>query len=63
MQVSIYARGLEYPYSLAFLPSGELLVTERPGRLRIIRNGVLDPQPLAGGPASRWGGARVLWLM
>jgi glucose/arabinose dehydrogenase len=56
VQVSLYARGLEYPYSLAFLPSGELLVTERPGRLRIIRNGVLDPRPLAGGPASRWGG-------
>ena len=56
VRVSVVARGLEYPYSLAFLPTGELLFTERPGRLRIIRNGVLDPQPIAGGPASRYSG-------
>ncbi len=56
VRVSVVARGLEYPYSLAFLPGGELLVTERPGRLRIIRNGVLDPRPIAGGPASRFAG-------
>jgi glucose/arabinose dehydrogenase len=56
VRVSILTRGLEYPYSMAFLPSGELLVTERPGRLRIIRNGVLDPKPIAGGPPSRWAG-------
>ena len=31
-----------------------MLVTERAGRLRIIRNGVLDPKPIAGGPASYW---------
>jgi glucose/arabinose dehydrogenase len=54
VRVSIVTRGLEYPYSLAFLPSGELLVTERPGRMRIIRNGVLDPKPIPGGPASHW---------
>src|SRR5262249_30393304 len=34
----------------AFLPDGSMLVTERPGRLRIIRNGTLDPQPVAGVP-------------
>jgi aldose sugar dehydrogenase len=56
VRVSIVARGLEYPYSLAFLPGGELLVTERAGRLRIIRNGVLDPKPITGGPASRFAG-------
>lgn len=56
VRVSIVTRGLEYPYSLAFLPGGALLVTERPGRLRIIRNGVLDPRPIAGGPASRFAG-------
>jgi glucose/arabinose dehydrogenase len=54
VRVTILTRGLEYPYSLAFLPSGELLVTERPGRLRIVRNGVLDAKPVSGGPASRW---------
>ena len=56
VRVTVFARGLEYPYSLAFLPGGELLVTERPGRLRIIRNGVLDPKPVAGGPPSRYAG-------
>ncbi len=44
------AKGLSHPWSLAFLPGGEMLVTERDGRLRIIRNGVLDPTPVAGVP-------------
>jgi glucose/arabinose dehydrogenase len=43
-------KGLVTPWALAFLPSGDILVTEKPGRLRIIRNGVLDPQPLGGMP-------------
>src|SRR6476659_7525333 len=50
VRVRVLTRSLEYPYSLAFLPSGELLVTERTGRLRIVRDGVLDPAPVAGGP-------------
>jgi glucose/arabinose dehydrogenase len=41
---------------LAFLPDGSMLVTERVGRLRIIRNGVLDPQPIAGVPVVRAAG-------
>src|SRR5688572_16432930 len=44
------ARGLSHPWSLAFLPDGSMLVTEREGRLRIIRNGVLDPTPVDGVP-------------
>ena len=44
-------RGLSHPWSLAFMPDGSMLVTERPGRLRIVRKGVLDPQPISGVPA------------
>jgi len=43
-------KGLSQPWALAFLPSGDMLITERSGRLRIVRNGVLDPDPIAGMP-------------
>lgn len=42
--------GLEHPWSMAWLPDGTLLITERPGRLRVVRNGTLDPTPIAGVP-------------
>jgi aldose sugar dehydrogenase len=42
--VETIASGLEHPWSLAFLPDGTMLVTERPGRLRLVRDGKLsDP--------------------
>jgi aldose sugar dehydrogenase len=44
-------KGLQRPYALAFLPDGGILITERAGRLRIVRNNVLDPQPISGMPA------------
>jgi glucose/arabinose dehydrogenase len=44
------AEGFERPWSIAFLPGGDMLVTERPGRLRIIRNGMLLPDPVPGVP-------------
>ena len=56
IRVVVVTKALEYPWSAAFLPDGSMLVTERAGRLRIIRKGVLDPKPIAGGPASFWAG-------
>jgi glucose/arabinose dehydrogenase len=44
------AEGLVNPWSIAFLPGGDVLVTERPGRLRIIRDGTLLPVPVEGVP-------------
>jgi aldose sugar dehydrogenase len=43
-------KGLSRPFSLAFLPDGNMLVTERGGSLRLVRNGVVDPRPIAGMP-------------
>ena len=43
--------GLDTPWAIAFLPDGRLLVTERPGRLRIIEKGKLLPEPVRGTPA------------
>ena len=42
--------GLVQPWSIAFLPGGDTLITERPGRLRIVRNGKLLPQAVEGVP-------------
>lgn len=46
VRVELVTGGLVGPWDLAFLPDGNILVTESPGRLRIIRNGKLDPKPL-----------------
>ncbi|HET9217407.1 MAG TPA: PQQ-dependent sugar dehydrogenase [Terriglobia bacterium] len=50
LRVVPVTRGLSHPWSLAFLPDGRMLVTERSGQIRVIRDGVLDPQPLSGVP-------------
>ncbi len=49
-RVVTVAEGLVHPWSIAFLPDGDMLVTERPGRLRVIRDGQLLPDPVAGVP-------------
>ena len=51
VRVNVLTRGLEYPWSLAFLPDGRMLVTERTGRLRYVAaDGTLDPAPITGLP-------------
>jgi glucose/arabinose dehydrogenase len=50
VRLSVVTQGLSHAWALAFLPNGDMLVTERAGRLRIIRDGVLDPEPIAGVP-------------
>jgi glucose/arabinose dehydrogenase len=50
IRVSVVTKGLSHPWSLAFLPGGDMLITERVGRLRLVRNGVLQPEPVTGTP-------------
>ncbi len=45
-RVEVVVKHLEIPWSMAFTPDGRLLVTERPGRVRLIENGKLRPEPL-----------------
>jgi glucose/arabinose dehydrogenase len=60
LRVTLVAKHLEQPWSVAFLPDGSILVTERVGRLRVIRNGTLDSKPVDGVPQVQTGGARGL---
>ncbi len=65
LKVSVVTKGLQNPWNLVFMPDGSMLVTERPGRLRVIRNGVPDPTPVAGLPAigaQRLGGLQDIAL-
>ena len=60
IRVSVVTKGLSHPWSILWLPNGDMLVTERAGRLRIVRNGVLDPEPIAGVPKVQAGGTSGL---
>ena len=60
IKVSVVTKGLSHPWSMAWLPNGDMLITERAGQLRIIRNGVLDPMPIAGVPKVQAGGTSGL---
>src|SRR5687767_15396060 len=53
IRVAKVADGLANPWSLAWLPNGDLLITESLGSLRVLRNGALDPEPIAGVPEVR----------
>ena len=56
LSVETVARGLDRPWGLAFLPDGRMLVTEKPGRLRLVtREGALSP-PVTGVPPVRYSG-------
>ena len=50
IKVTKLAEGLSHPNGLVFLPDGSMLITERAGRLRLFRNGALDPTPVSGVP-------------
>ena len=53
VNVKVVAEGLSRPWSLAFLPDGNMLVTERTGNLRVIKNGKLEEKPVSGLPPIR----------
>ena len=55
-RVTTVVEALQDPWSIAWLPNGDMLVTERPGRLRVVRSGVLQPESIAGVPEVRYGG-------
>ena len=55
-RVETVASGLAHPWGMAFLPGGEMLVSERDGRLRVVRDGKLEPEAISGLPRMMVGG-------
>lgn len=53
IRVSVYVRGLRNPWSMAFVSEDTILVAERAGSIRVIRNGALEPEPVSGAPVAR----------
>jgi glucose/arabinose dehydrogenase len=56
IRVVVVARGMSSPWSMVWLPNGDMLITQRTGQLRRLSNGVLDPAPVAGVPEVVAGG-------
>jgi len=56
LRATPFATGLAYPWGLVFLPDGDMLVTEKPGRLRLVTSGGDVSAPIAGVPAVSYGG-------
>jgi glucose/arabinose dehydrogenase len=50
IRVSVYARGFQNPWSMAFVSDDTILVAQRNGAIKAVRNGVVDPQPVSGMP-------------
>ena len=50
IKVTVITKALDRPFGMAFLPGGNILVSERGGKLRIVRDNVLDAQPISGVP-------------
>jgi glucose/arabinose dehydrogenase len=62
IRVERVVSGLEVPWGIAFLPGGDLLVTERPGRIRLVRRGVLVAKPVATVEAAKEGEGGLLGI-
>jgi aldose sugar dehydrogenase len=52
IKVSVYARGFQNPWSMAWVSDDTMLVAERGGAIKAVRNGVVDPQPVPGAPVA-----------
>lgn len=51
LKIDVFAQGLEAPWAIDFIDNNTALITEKPGRVRVVRNGKMDPQPVSGIPA------------
>lgn len=50
MKIETFAEGMEIPWAIDFINANKALITERPGRLRVVENGVLKPEPVQNTP-------------